>query len=416
MDLSPVLRAREARYNLIQKRLLTYPTIICIKANIPGPDKNIPISYWLVKMFSNQIKLRQEIHREVITSLDGIYTLIYVTDMDGLHLKSEMMALEDASPFGRLIDIDVFQQFQELHRPKRRKCIICDDDAVVCHRLNKHSQEELLEKTHAIFWNAFKTSLANLIDESMMLELNLEPKFGLVTPSSMGSHSDMDYNLMLSAKSVIIPYLVDIYSVSYSYQGETLELRNEIRKIGLEAEKKMLEVTHHVNAYKGLIFNLGFVLSSLALSMKSKSEFESIFDGLKALGEGLTEELNGEVDSFGKLAYQEVGLGGARKEMELGLTSVEKCMMKYGRTLESNLLGALIYFIHAIEDTNLYKRSGSFEKYREVKTLFHKLDETNMKDIHSLSDWCISQNLSFGGSADLLVVSIFLTKIKKWLF
>lgn len=415
-ELSPVLRAREARYHLIQKRLMTYPTIICIKANIPGANKNIPISYWLVKMFSNQIHLKQEIHREVITSLDGIYTLIYLSDMDGMHLKSEMISLEDRTPFGRLIDIDVFQQFQELHRPIKRKCIICDEDAVVCHRMNKHSEAELLEQIHSIFWNAFQVELNQIIDDSMMMELNLDPKFGLVTPLSKGSHADMDYALMCHAKESILPYLSKIFFLSLAFDGELFELRKQIREIGKDAEKKMLEATNGINAYKGLIFNLGFALSALALSLKASAEFESIFENLKALSVGLSLELSTGTDSFGKKAYQEYGLGGARKEMEQGLPSVEKCIRQYGRALESNLMGALIYFIHAIEDTTLLKRAGSIEKYREVKTLFHKLDPSDLKAIQTLSDSCVSEQLSFGGSADLLVVSIFLTKIKKWLF
>lgn len=44
-------------------------------------------------------------------------------------------------------------------------------------------------------------------------ELNLEPKPGLVTPTSKGSHKDMDYEIMKAG----IESLVGYYSEAFSY-------------------------------------------------------------------------------------------------------------------------------------------------------------------------------------------------------
>lgn len=45
------------------------------------------------------------------------------------------------------------------------------------------------------------------------MELNLHPKFGLVTPYSNGSHDDMNYELMKEAQEVIIPGLIEMFFV-----------------------------------------------------------------------------------------------------------------------------------------------------------------------------------------------------------
>ena len=41
----------------------------------------------------------------------------------------------------------------------------------------------------------------------MIKELDLHPKFGLVTPISNGSHKDMNYKLMIKARMLLCPIL-----------------------------------------------------------------------------------------------------------------------------------------------------------------------------------------------------------------
>jgi triphosphoribosyl-dephospho-CoA synthetase len=66
-----------------------------------------------------------------------------------------------------------------------------------------------------------------------------------------------------------------------------------------------------------------------------------------------------------------------------------------------------------IEDTNLLKRAGSYEAYLTVKEELKGLDTTDIQSVQVLSEKYIDNSLSFGGSADMLVVSIFLDKLSK---
>ena len=52
----------------------------------------------------------------------------------------------------------------------------------------------------------FLSKVTKIISESI-LELNLDPKFGMVTAKSQGSHSDMNYELMKRSIGIITPYL-----------------------------------------------------------------------------------------------------------------------------------------------------------------------------------------------------------------
>ena len=65
-----------------------------------------------------------------------------------------------------------------------------------------------------------------------------------------------------------------------------------------------------------------------------------------------------------------------------------------------------------VEDTTLIKRS-SIEQHDQIQDKFNKLNEEDENQIQQLTDWCIGEGLSFGGSADLLIVTLFLFRIRK---
>jgi triphosphoribosyl-dephospho-CoA synthetase len=79
---------------------------------------------------------------------------------------------------------------------------------------------------------------------------------------------------------------------------------------------------------------------------------------------------------------------------------------------DQSKLKALCYLIINIEDTVLLKRCKTIEKYNEVINKFKNLIY-NTEEINALNDYCISNNLSFGGAADLLIVSVFIQNIYK---
>jgi triphosphoribosyl-dephospho-CoA synthetase len=58
----------------------------------------------------------------------------------------------------------------------------------------------------------------------------------------------------------------------------------------------------------------------------------------------------------------------------------------------------------------LLKRAGSFEKYREVQETFAHWKDHSLEALEKLTEQCLAKRLSFGGSADLLALAIFVRK------
>jgi triphosphoribosyl-dephospho-CoA synthetase len=63
------------------------------------------------------------------------------------------------------------------------------------------------------------------------------------------------------------------------------------------------------------------------------------------------------------------------------------------------------------EDTVLLKRAGSLDKYYETKELIKKVNINSIEEVKSFTDYAISNDLSFGGSADLLIAYLYLKHI-----
>ena len=123
---------------------------------------------------------------------------------------------EENDKLGRFVDIDVYyDSINSINRNKLRKCYLCEKPAFVCGRNKSHSQEEILDYIKQNVLDNLVNIINNLCDHSIMEELNLHPKFGLVTPYTNGSHKDMDFNLMIKAKEAIIPYFKKMFLEGY---------------------------------------------------------------------------------------------------------------------------------------------------------------------------------------------------------
>lgn len=385
-----ILEARENRKFNILKMKEEYAIVTSVKCNMVGTNKNLFPSHLLIDRFANLlIEKKNKIKIEYYESSDGPY---YLLGLNEKITKEELIEFENL-PLGRIIDIDIYEDEKSISRTDlnlpRRKCIVCHNDAFFCIRNKSHSFEEVYEKI-------LRETLTVLIDESMENELLIENKFGLVTKKSNGSHPDMNYSLMTKAKNAIIPYLVDLFFLGY--KEEKLEL-TKIRELGKKAEEAMFVATNNINCYQGLIFILGITLVSFGHVLKFSLKFDDIFTKVSDLTKGITKEISDR-------EYQ-----GARGEVESGLENVRKAITYYEKT--NNKLMTLIYIIQNIDDTILIKRSKTKENYQKYKKLISKITNYDEYLIKEVSDIFIRNNLSCGGSADLLIVTLFLSEIKK---
>jgi holo-ACP synthase CitX len=403
-----ILASREERYQKIKILKSDYETVITVKTNIPGTNKNLKVTYALIKMVKNLIPKIYISKLLFFDAFDGPYYLIG-SNYEAYGIKSTLMSIEDNHSLGRFIDLDVFDGQKTLVREIPRKCYICNDIAFNCIRQEKHSVEELIQFVETRAFEYFRNEASRLIDESILLELNLHPKFGLVTPNTRGSHKDMNYNLMTRARNAILPYFVQMFDVGLKNKLD--DVFPIIRKIGLKAEQEMYKVTNNINAYKGLIFNLGILVAAYGYIFINHHDLDNIYDVVQTMAKDILGDFDNSKNTFGQFAFEQYNILGARGEVHNGIPNVENALKYLKNFSQESRIKTLMYLISVTDDTVLLKRSKDIDQYNNIKRLFKSKLGGSQEEILELDKYCIKNNLSFGGSADLLILTIFLKKI-----
>ena len=413
-----ILKARENKQKNLSKFMKNDLVYLILKVNFPGEDKRTTIAHFLINLFRKRIFDTFSVkNNRFFSDYDGFYEIFEINSKNANEIKVASIELEE-SPLGRFVDIDVYyNSLKSISREElgfeNRKCYICNEMAHVCVRNRTHSLKELKEKIEDEVIDYIFEETKNIIKESLELECELNPKFGLVTSNNTGSHSDMNYDLMMRSKEVIAPYIA-MMTIS-GFCNEIDDIFYNIREIGKKAEVSMYKVTGGINTYKGLIFGMGFAAAAIGyLLNKDQVNYHMLKDTIMYLGRNLEDDFSSPLDTFGFLAYKNYGFLGARGEVIRGLPNAFKAIKvldEYECYDNEALTMALIEIIRGLEDTVLLKRSGSLEKYNYYKNLVGSIDNYDITKIEEITEECISENISFGGSADILAISIFIKKM-----
>ena len=294
---------------------------------------------------------------------------------------------------------------------------------------------------------------------AMQLEVLATPKPGLVDRNNSGSHQDMDLNSFLQSAQVLSPWFGKFMEIA---EGSASDLvLPSLRQIGQEAEQAMYQVTGGVNTHKGLIFSLGLVsacLVRLELKLRRIPDFKDVPE-LQALiclnTRNLTKELKKEATnqatnqatktisiearsqefplqtfendapSHGERVYRTHGLKGIRQEAEDGFPAVFKvglpCYAKYLKQYPEGDLALVLTLLELIlvtEDTNLVKRGGPkglgfmrSHAWQILKGAFDLSEAELGQELKAFDKTAIERNLSPGGAADNLALTIFLYRV-----
>ncbi|MBP2632655.1 MAG: holo-ACP synthase CitX [Firmicutes bacterium] len=167
ITLEEVLTNKEARAALQRELLAQYKSpIISFTINMPGSVKLNNASRLLYK---NGIeRLKDALERAYILVNDIRYVenftgleALFSVRTDAQTLKKIACTIEDQDAVGRLFDMDVLDvdgvpiSRSALDLPKR-KCLICQQDAVICARSRQHAPAELLHEIEKVVVEAQK--------------------------------------------------------------------------------------------------------------------------------------------------------------------------------------------------------------------------------------------------------------------
>lgn len=393
-----ILQARELRTMQVLKLAKT-SDVLTIKANVPGENKNLPQSYVLVGLFANLAKPFTKGKAMLLECADGP-CLVYEATVGA---KIKAVELEETHPLGRFVDIDVYPcgSQKSLSRGKMRKCYVCSNPAFVCGRTHVHTTEQLVSALSDAATNYVSDLLLSAIDDAILTELNLENKFGLVTPTSSGSHADMNYQTMLAAAKAIEPYVVQSFWIGATCGSD--ELLKFVRPCGISAEQAMLKATDGVNAYKGLIFVATLLTAAAGRAVSTGRPVSESYKIVQKSTLGITDELS-SAQTFGGIAFRKYGITGARGQAEQGFPAVQFAQNLLACGISP--LQTLCEIVGQTDDTVLLKRSGSRERYDYFRKLISDTDVSDSAKLLQTNRECLQGNVSIGGSADILVAAV----------
>ncbi|HEY6898613.1 MAG TPA: triphosphoribosyl-dephospho-CoA synthase MdcB [Rhodocyclaceae bacterium] len=254
-------------------------------------------------------------------------------------------------------------------------------------------------------------------------EAALAPKPGLVSPVDQGSHRDMDFQTFMRSLVALRDYFPTI-----SASGATQPGFAELQALGIAAEAKMLAATGGINTHRGAIFNLGLLCAAAGL-LHARGSAITAEAACRLVGETWGAEILASGASAAPISHglqvaQRYGSGGARREAaegfpaarDVGLPAYRAALAATG-SKELATVQALFALIAELADTNLLWRGGPEGLRHAQRAAADFLDQGGTL----AQDWrpraqrihadFVARNLSPGGSADLLGVTLFLDEL-----
>ena len=271
--------------------------------------------------------------------------------------------------------------------------------------------------------------IAHLATQALQAELDTTPKPGLVDKDNNGAHRDMDYALMQRSIDTLRPYFVKLALLGCA---DALPTHTSIRDIGIEAEKAMLSATNGVNTHKGALFSMGLAVIAAAHEereiaaneeqiLKERNGGEDVLVSLQTTIKALAAsfpDTNGTHGSKAKLLSKGTtaikgALDNAREGYEMLFAEwlpfyIERRKERDAYTLHKTLLRIMC----DLDDTNVIYRTDlatAEEVKQEARALLNSFEEAVLKD---MDRHYTTRNISPGGAADMLSLTIFIGSIQ----
>jgi len=279
-------------------------------------------------------------------------------------------------------------------------------------------------------------NLASLAVQAMLYEVSCQPSPGLVSRASSGAHKDMDYFTFMDSVVALIKPLLQCTEAGFS-ADDPKRIFEEIRLIGQLGEQEMFQKTAGINTHKGMLFLLGVCCAAGGKALYSGARFSSLRSIIEAMTSGLVErELSSRYREFknadefslthGERLFLHHKVEGIRGEVQRGLPTVFDFALgfyKENQDLSKNyrLVQTLLGIMQHCEDSTILFRY-SIETLREVQERAKQIifiggvkSHQGIKAIEAMDEDFSKRNISPGGSADLLGVTVFLDLLENYM-
>jgi len=440
--LQSILEARDQRAFLKSQIAQKGLPCLSLSLNVPGfPKSNPTVNVFFYSCLSDlklyfiarRIDIQEKDAIEICDAAGDFFLVPFSLNPSSLpEIKQICEAFEENHPLGRFVDVDLNdQQGNSVSSGKSKLCFFCrEKPAIECRREKAHDFDqlrsfmfsEMAEYSKKQREESVTNKLSSLAEQAILSEISLTPKPGLVDQLSSGSHTDMNYQTFVDSTMAISPGFGELVCEGFAFQDSDLTLAlPRLRNIGLQMESAMFEATGNVNTQKGVIFLMGISLFACGQLFRQNVQFQvPVFRKIiQDICNGLVEKelINtaGSGKSHGEKMFRKYGFSGARGEAETGLATVFDFglpeLIHAGQLNDEALTKCLLSIAANNNDTNILFRSNP-EVLNQFKSLCHiALEDFSTENYTAVIDFCKHQNISPGGSADLLAVSIFVWSV-----
>ena len=184
-----------------------------------------------------------------------------------------------------------------------------------------------------------------------------------------------------------------------------------------------------MNTHKGAIFSLGILCGALGrLDREDWKRAEAVLSQCAQMTKKLLQEDLGALrpgpgETVGQQLYLRYGITGVRGQaaagfpevLHIGLPKLEAGIAQ-GLSLNDAACGALLALIAHTVDTNMISRGGidlQQETARQIGLLLEQMPFPDEETLDALNDSFVEKNLSPGGCADLLAITLLLHFLKE---
>ena len=268
----------------------------------------------------------------------------------------------------------------------------------------------------------FAARIDDLACAALTRELVLEGKPGLVTPSTRGSHADMDHHTFAASIVALAGYFGDCARLAAAGCNFAA-----LQERGRVAEHAMFAATAGVNTHKGAIFTLGLLAAAAGRQFAATGTLAPAL-----LGRHVAQHWGAAILIAGAAPGAEFdathgarlrcghGLPGAREQAAAGfpvlfattLAQLEHAQAR-GAPADAAAIHALLATIAVLPDTNLAHRGGLYGLHWAQRTAGRFVAVGGvfapgwMTALDTLGGAFVARWLSPGGSADLLAAACF---------
>lgn len=453
----PAVLANKDHRAAVQRRLVAdYPTmtVVAAKLNIPGPIKN---NQAITHFFVTELRKLEEywLAAGVLFYQKGQWLdagtgpeRFYLVKAPATVVKGQTSKFEEDSPSHRLFDLDVLVkrdgQVQPLSRTESgqpaRRCFVCGRPAKECGRSRRHSVEELQAAVNKLVVDALASEqravvsdrLVRFAQQALLYEMMAWPKPGLVDPVEHGAHPDMDAFTFVNSSLSLHQYLKQAADLGLQASGSDYPLMfAELREFGKIAEREMFAATKGINTHKGAVFSLGILVMAVADSWRRLGQV-NLTDTQSVVKKMLVDLVKDDMEKLpakneqtaGEKQYRKYGLTGIRGEAQAGYPTIFNyglpAMIATEGDWNTRIIQTMLTLARHTEDSTLVKRAGdpAILDWKDTK-----VDQclaaggittaAGRAALNDLEQEFSKRHLSLGGTADLVIVTVFLTLVKE---